>query len=183
MRRIIGLDWLAPVVACLAFITCGKVTYDIQVTEQQIAKQLEKRFPITKTYLLVFDLTLRNPKVVLKENSDNVTIQLEALVNITGQDQAKLLGGDVTVTSRVDFDKKTGELYLTESVVDSLHLGGIPDQQYTKTKQVLGLALKEYLDNFPVYTLKARDVKTAFAKLFVKNVTVKQGVLVVTLGV
>lgn len=183
MKQRIKLGLFLPAMVCLSLVACGKLRHEIKITNEQIAKQLEKRFPITKTYLLIFDLTIENPSVMLKENSDRVTTQLEFQINITGQSDQQLLRGSGTATSGIAFDKKSGELYLTESTIDSLDTEGIPEAYRQQTNEVLGMALKEYLDNFPIYTLKAADVKTAIAKLFVKSVIIRDGVLVVTLGV
>jgi len=57
--------------------------YTIVLTNEQINYELDKRFPITKSHLLILSVTYQDPGVVLHEGSDEVTVGLAVVLNST----------------------------------------------------------------------------------------------------
>ncbi|MBK1831674.1 DUF1439 domain-containing protein [Verrucomicrobiaceae bacterium R5-34] len=177
---IAGMLTLIAVIGGYAYFK-GK-RYQIAITQQQIDRTLAKQFPVKKSALLIFQLTYSNPQVTLLAENHRIQVGLDASLNVKINDEAKNLGGGVTVTSSLRYDQNTQAFYLTDTTFDRFEIDGVPEK-YRKT--VLKLAAEyaaEQLEQYPVYTLKATDAKKTAAKLLLKNVEIDQQTVVVTLG-
>jgi hypothetical protein len=68
-------------------------------------------------------------------------------------------------------------------VVGTLAAGiRIPQEDLDKVTRLASNAAHEYLQRFPIYTLKAKGVKTTAAKLLLRDVQVKSNEVHATLG-
>lgn len=172
---------LLLVIIIMLFMGCTK--FNVIITNPQIQEKLDSKFPITKTYLLFFEVTYKNARIILQNGSDKVRIGLDVTLNIPINENPELLSGGVEIISDIDFNSDAGQLFLIDCQIDKLSLKGVPPTYTDKVNDILNISVKEYLNNFPIYTLSAKDIKTTAVKLLIKDVKIRDGVLVVTLGV
>ena len=156
--------------------------YDVIITQKQIDDALQKKFPVTKTHLLIFRIIYSNPRLRLLPESNRIEVGLDAEVNIKILNESKKLAGTVLVTSALAYRNETKQFFLSSPEINKLGIQGIPQQYLDKVTDFASNAAREYLQEFPVYTLTAKDTKTAAAKLLLKDVQVKSSEVHVTLG-
>jgi hypothetical protein len=184
MKKIIIIS-----IATMFFISIGVYfyfsgkEYVFSFSESQIREKLTTKLPLNKKYLIIFEVTLDNPRVSLTNGSNRVAAGLDVILNIRIDKNPKPLGGSVDATGGIKYVKNSGEFFLTEPVIEHLSIQGIPDKYTKKANQVLTKALSEYYDSHPIYTLKPTDVNKAAARLALKNVIIENQNLVVTLGI
>ncbi len=157
--------------------------YEFRFSEDDLRLKLSERLPIEKTYLFVFQVVLDSPRITLVEGSDRVQAGLDVTLNIRIDDEPLPLGGSVDASGGVRYDPMEGEFYLTDPIVESLAVQGVPARYTDRVNSVLTKALAEYYEDRPIYALEESDVKQAAAKLVLKSVVVQDRLLVVTLGV
>lgn len=156
--------------------------YNVIITQQQIDDALQKKFPVTKTYLLFFGITYSNPHLKLLPESNRIEVGLDAELDIKILNESKKLGGTVLVTSALAYRNETKQFFLYSPQINKLEIQGIPQQYLDKVTDFASNAARKYLQEFPVYTLTANDTKTAAAKLLLKDVQVRSSEIHVTLG-
>ena len=178
MRKII-----VPLIIIAIIPALGCATYDIKITNDEIKKKLDSRFPITKHYLFIFDITYKNPEVILLDGSDKVFVAFDAGLDIRLKSQSKPLSGSAGALCGIDFRPDTGRLFLADCQITKLQIVGIPDEYLEEVNKVTNLVAKELLDKYPVYTLKPTEAKSSSDKLVVKNVVIRNGVLIITVGI
>lgn len=166
----------------LFFYYSGK-EYVFRFSESQIQEKLNTKLPLTKTYLLIFQLTLDNPRVNLTNNSKRVGAGLDVILNIKIGNETKPLGGAIDISGGVTYLPDQGKFFLTDPIVERVAIQGIPEKYSGKVNLILTKALAEYYADHPIYSLRATDIKQAAAKLLLKNVVVEDHELVVTLGI
>lgn len=166
-----------------AYLYFGGRDYEFRFSEDELRAKLSKRLPIERTYLFIFQVVLDRPRVTLVEGSDRVQAGLDVGLNIHINDEPLPLGGSVDASGGVRYDPAEGAFYLTDPVVESVAIQGVPGTYTGSVNSILTKAIAEYYKNRPIYTLKDTDVKQAAAKLVLKSVVVKDRQLVVTLGV
>jgi hypothetical protein len=157
--------------------------YVYRFTEAQLQQALSQRLPFTKTYLLIFQVTLDHPRVTLVNGSDRVHAGLDITLNVRVGDQPLPLSGSVDASGGVRYDPKAGQLFLTQLKVEQLELQGVPEQYASRAAAALSRALDTYYADHAIYTLNASDAKELAARLALKSVTVEGQQLVVTLGI
>jgi uncharacterized protein DUF1439 len=183
MKRIIFFVALFFVLAVAgAFVYFLNQRYEITITQKQIDDVLQARFPVTKTYLLIFRITYSNPHLTLLPNFNRIQVGLDAELNIKAFNESKSLGGAVLVTSALFYRNEKKQFFLSNAEINKLSIQGIPQQHLDKVTAFATSAAREYLQEFPIYTLKATDAKSSAAKLLLKEVRVTGSEVHVTLG-
>ena len=170
------------IVIATYFYFSGK-EYVFTFSENQIHEKLVTKLPLTKTYFIIFEVTLNNPRVTLVNGSDRVAAGLDVILNIRINKEPKPLGGSIDATGGIKYVAKDGTFFLTNPVINDFAIQGIPDRYTEKANQVLTKALSEYYEEHPIYELRASDVKHAVARLVLKDVIIENQQLIVTLGI
>ena len=179
-RFILFTALLLVLVLAGAIVYFRNQQYDVTITQQQIDDALQAKFPVTKTHLLIFRITYSNPRLTLLPDSNRIQVGLDAELNIKLLNEK--LGGTALATSTLAYRNETKQFFLSNPEINKLSIQGIPQQYLDKATDFATAAAREYLQEFPIYTLKANDTKTSAAKLLLKNVQVKGSEIHVTLG-
>ena len=156
--------------------------YTFRFTEAELQEKMAERLPLRKTYLFIIEVVLDDPRLEMIEGSDRVNAGLDVTLNIKINDEPLPLGGELDVSGGVRYEASDGRFFLTDPVIENLSVQGVPAKYTDRVNSVLTKAIGEYYSDRPIYTLKGSDVKTATAKLLLKNVVVEDRVLIVTLG-
>lgn len=184
MRKILVVLAAVLLVGVLGvFLYLQGKEYTFRFTEAELQQKLAERLPISKTYLFIFEVVLDEPRLALVEGSNRVNAGLDVTLNIYINDEPQPLGGELDVSGGVRYDAAEGQFFLTDPVIENLQVQGIPARYTDRVNSVLTKAIGEYYADRPIYTLDKSNVKTAAAKLVLKNVVVENSVLIVTLGV
>ena len=183
MKKSLSITAIIIVVALLGtFVYFKGKRYQVIIPQEKIDLKLSERFPATKNYLIIFNITYSNPQVTLLEDEDRVQVGLDATLNIRLNNEPKELGGGVTLTSGIRYDSDAQEFFLDDAIFDRLDIQGIPEKWLEKVAEVASEAAKEFVQSKPVYRLEAKDAKTAAAKLLLKDFEVREQAIHVTLG-
>ncbi len=154
--------------------------FAITITQEQIQAQLDQKFPIDKAMLLVLKLTLQNPKVHLHEGSERIDFSVDAL--LTTVVEGKQLKGSAALSGLVRYDPGHGQFFFDDARVDDLAIAGLSERYHEQAVKLATLAVREYVQGKPLYTLDQADVKQSLAKLTLRSVRVVGGRLVVAMG-
>jgi hypothetical protein len=168
------------VVLCALKCSITREGIVVELTPGEIQERLDKAFPISQTYLMVFDLTLSDPEVSLTEGSDRIGFGLSAKTNV------RVDGEDVTgrahMTTGIEYDPKRGALLLADPRVEALKLSMLPEKYEDEVLAAANIAAKKFLREYEVYRLDEADFKQALAKMVLKDVVVRDGVLKMIFG-
>jgi hypothetical protein len=170
----------ALALVCTALVQCS-VTHEgivIKLTADEIQEKLDKAFPVTQRYLLVFELTLADPVVQLTEGSDRIGFGLSAGTNV--RVEGKNVEGRAIMSTALEYDPERGALFLAEPRVESLKMPVLPEEYEDDVLVAANLAASKYLKHYQVYKLKEADFKQRMAKAFLKNVVVRDGAVRLT---
>lgn len=165
-----------------AVLVASQNDYEYRFTEVELREKLGERLPLTKTYLFIFDVTLDAPRVDLIDGSSRVAAGVDVLLNIKLGDSGIPLGGAVDISGAIDYEPETGDFFLVDPVIEALRIQGVPERYADQSRSVIESALAEYYRTRPIYTLEGTDAAKIAGRLLLKDVTVKNEELIVTLG-
>lgn len=207
MKRpvILAVCVLALAIAGSTFFFSGR-RYDYTITQSRIDGALQERFPVSKTYYMIFKVTYSNPKVRLLPETNRIEVGLDAEMEIKLPAKSVKLVSSAIATTGITYHDDTHQFFLSDPEITKLSFQGIPqsgvdaagdlarttaekldslgitrERIARATKSATALAL-DHLQQYPVYTLTARDAKTAAAKMILKKVEVRDSEVHVTLG-
>jgi hypothetical protein len=181
-RAILFVALLLVLLLAGGFLYFRNKQYDVVITQKQIDDALQAKFPVTRTHLLIFRITYSNPHVTLLPESNRIEVGLDAEVDIKLLSESKNLGGTAVVTAGLAYRNETKQFFLSNPEINKLTIQGIPQQYLDKVTDFASNTAREYLQEFPIHTLKARDTKTAAVRLLLKDVQVKGSEIHATLG-
>jgi len=155
--------------------------FEIVITEAELQGKIAEKFPITKKYLIIFEITYSDPIVHLDEGGDRIHVGLRAMTEFSLNN--KVFSGNGIVAGSLRYDQESGSFFLDRLSIESMDIAGFPEK-YEKEVTVLSTSsLRSYYDNHPIYTLKSTDMKQRAARLILKSVVVRNKTLVVTMGI
>jgi hypothetical protein len=157
--------------------------YTVHIPEATLQQKAAEKMPIAKRYLILFEVTLANPRINLENGSNRINSGLDVNLNITINEQPKPLSGSIDISSGLKYDNTEGRFFLTDPIIEELNIHGIPEIHVERVKSLITKALVEYYSRNPVYSLSALSAKQAAANLILKNIVVTNKELVVTLGI
>lgn len=155
--------------------------YQLRISAEQIKEKLSERLPLTKSYLVIFQLTLDHPRVVLEPGSNRIAIGLDATLMTQGN-AAKSLSGTIDVSSGIKYIAQEGAFFLTEPRIDKIDIQGLSGKYMTKLHMFLEGVMAEYYQTHPVYKLNASETKQATARRVLKDIVVDGREVVIKLG-
>jgi hypothetical protein len=173
---------MAAAVGSIYYYVYGK-EYVYRFSESQLQQALSVRLPYTRTYLLIFEITLDHPRITLVNGSDRVMAGLDITLNVRVGSQPLPIGGSLDASGGIRYDPKTGQLFLTQPRIEHLNLQGVPEQYASRAAAALSRALETYYAEHAIYTLNTFDARQLAARLVLKSVTIENQQLVVSLGI
>ena len=181
MKKVAIVLVLVAIVAAIVvvFTDSDVVSFDVRLTDSQVEEAMTDEFPISLSANGLADITLDSPQVELTEGSDRMVVSVDATANVAG---ARVVGGSAVVETGIGFNPDTREILLDNPELLTLSIDNLV-QDLPIVTSVVSQALRAALDGTPVYKVEADDVETTIARLFLKDVRIENGLVVVTLGV
>jgi hypothetical protein len=169
----------ALLAALLAVGGCSSdPTITVTVTAAELQRELSRKLPLTRTGRLV-TVTVSSADVALAEGSDRIGLRAAATV------QAPLvrpLSGTVQLDGKLRYAPEQGELWLDDVRVLDLGVAAIPVSLKPTVEELVGGLARSVLARTPVYRLKQESFKQSLAKLVLRDLRVRDGQVVATLG-
>ena len=152
--------------------------YTITLTRQDIQTQVERSFPITEENMFS-SITLQSAKVDLQEGSDRLGLIVDAAVSALGGLE---ISGLVHVDGALKYVSQTGEFLLVDAIARSVDIAGVSEPIRMKAAELVTELMKDYFSKNPIYKLNPQTMAEAMVMKAIKSVGVKDGKLVVELG-
>ena len=144
----------------------------IHVPKAIIQERTEKKFPITKNFLLA-SVTLKNPKVNFKD--EKMLIETDYSMNFLDENNK----GKMYLSSGIRYDEAKEELYLVDLTVDKIVNDEGQETGNSKAENTLKTLITNYVEMSPIYKYgeeeRKRKSKGKKSKVKVKNMYIKNG--------
>ncbi|MEI7908833.1 MAG: DUF1439 domain-containing protein [Verrucomicrobiota bacterium] len=157
-------------------------TVKISITQGMIDAALARKFPKDSTYLKIVRVSYLNPRAVLLANQDKVLVSLDVRVTVGITGLEKSYTGSASLITKVGYNPADYRFYLEEPELQSLEVAKMPATYRETLREGLNLIASEFINAVPIYKLSKNDTQTNLAKLLLKDVTIHNDKVVVTLG-
>lgn len=161
-------------ITILGGLNCEKFQKDIFIPRVAIQETLTKKFPYEKN-VVVARTTLKDPEIYFQDSS--LGIRLNYWANFL----EKEINGKIDLNGSIKYHK--GKFYLTNLDIVEFSMEEKSFSSGGKLSAIVSSVIKNYIDGFPIYTLKQSDFKQNLAKMLLKNITVQGDSLCITLGI
>lgn len=159
-------------------LTACRSGVTLSLTADEIQQKLDSKLPLSKSKLHI-TATVEKVQVILKEGADRIgartTMQLD--LPLAGE-----VLGSATVNGQLRYVPDEGAFYLDSSQLSDLEVARIPESLRGPVQDVMSAAMQAYFSAAPIYRLKQSDFKQSLARYVLREVTVRDGKLLVTVG-
>lgn len=175
-KHIIGLLLVSgPVVVAAILWWLGHLTTTLEFSREEIQERaqafLEKNGHLGDT------MEFSKPEVTL-EGGDRVGLKVDLRVKAFGLNGV----GTLTTSGRISYRPDEATFYLGELKVTEVSVAGIPALLTKKVTEYVQGVLDKIDPTIPVYTIKERTLLERSSKLMLKQVEIKPGRLIATVG-
>jgi len=156
----------------------GALRKEIIFTAGELEQKIEKQFPITRKGTLA-KVELNHPNVSLHKDTQRIGLRVDIKI---APPLGKKYSGQMEFDAGVQYRPERGEFFLVDSRVRHFQLDDVPKAYQNMVRGLANETLKRYLDELPIYTLDENDFKESLAKLVLKSLVIKEGNLVLEIG-
>ena len=154
-------------------------------TEEEIEQRLDAKFPITEDVELIKEplpiklpVTVQTPEISLIPDTNRLRARITAEINaLLAKYEAS-----ASFSCGIRYEASDQSLRLVDPAVEEIETSKIPEKYRDQVHLLATLLAQRYLNDQAVYTLKDEDLKGQAARLLLKEVEVKDGLLHVRLG-
>jgi hypothetical protein len=166
----------------IALVGCSLTnpSYTMKISANTIQKNITSSFPVSKD-LSVGKITLVDPKVMLKNNSDRMVTGLGFSYKPPFFDSIK---GNLHISGNINYNKDKKAFFLVNPKIDDMKFNNssLASMMPSNIKNTLDSVVAEVFKKYPVYTLNSKNMKNKLMQQSLKKTTIKDGKLLVTFG-
>jgi len=155
-------------------------SYTMKISADTIQKNITSSFPVSKD-LSVGKITLVDPKVMLKNNSDRMVTGLGFAYKPPFFDAIK---GTLNISGNINYNKDKKAFFLVNPKIDDMKFNNssLSSMMPSSVKNSFDGIVSEVFKKYPVYTFNSKNMKNKLMQQSLKKTTIKDGKLLVTFG-
>ena len=179
-RRRFGMSALALAGGAL-LASCASIAGPrrVELSQARLQSGLERRFPLNKRILELFDLDLARPQLTIQPETDRVVLALD--VSLASPLMRKSWNGSMALSGHLDLDPSRNAVFLTNTHVDRFDIAGIDGGRSRELERAADLLMSQLVHDVPVYSFRPDDLRYAGVQFVPTRLETAPGALFVTL--
>lgn len=157
----------------------GDEIITLTFTEEELQEKLGRKFPKEEKLLGLITIVIEEPRVGLMGQDNRIRLQAKATVTIPFVSEEEL---ELTVSSSVRYHAEDHTLRTSDYEVESLKTDRLPEKYEPQVRAAITVAARELFNEEVVQTIKDKDFEGKLSRLLIQKITVKNGILEVSLG-
>jgi hypothetical protein len=150
----------------------------LHLTQSQLQKEIESAFPVERRESFL-EVTFTNPRVLLGAGNTRIGLAVDMEAKVPG---GRRLSGHMEADGGLTYVGDRGEITITDARLQSLEVEDLPKAYTGALRKAASAVAKRYFSAIPVYRLDQGDFQQSLAKLVLKTIEVRDGEVVVTIG-
>ena len=129
----------------------------VSFTTAEMQTALDKKFPVDKKYLGIFDLTISHPSVQPRPANKRIAVQFDTQIYTLGYNA--ILNSTVNLTTNLAYDTIKHSIVLKDPRLEKISFAGISSAQAEGLNQIAAILVREQLDGAAVYNFKPEQLR------------------------
>ena len=166
---------VALLAACAALIGPRQV----ELPQERLQRDLDRKFPIHHRVLGVFDVELSQPRLAVLAENNRVALSFDLAVTPLLARQA--WHGSMAISGRVRVDSPRNAIYIADAHVDRFVLDNLDEGKRNQLASVANLLSDNIIKDVPVHTFKPEELRYAGVQFVLTGIDTRPGGLVANL--
>lgn len=151
----------------------------VEISQARLQAGLERRFPLDKRLLELFDVHLAAPRVAIQPDTERVVLTLDVAVAPPFLRQSWT--GTMALSGHLALDPARNAVFITNAHVDRFDVDGIGGGRARELERAADLLMSQFVHDLPVYSFRAEDLRYAGVQFVPTRLETAPGALFVTL--
>lgn len=151
----------------------------VELTQAKLQAGLDRRFPLHKRVLEVFDVDLTHPQLAILPEGNRIGLTLD--VSVAPPFVRQSWRGTMGLSGRLVLDAARNAVFLTDTRVDRFDIEGIDANRARDLSHAADLLVNGLVRDMAVYTFHPEDLRYAGVQFTPTRLETAPGALVVTL--
>lgn len=176
------LAWAAPLLALACLLTaCAALIgpRDVDLPQERLQRDLDRKFPIHHRLLGVFDVELSHPQLAIL--SDNNRVALSFDLSVTPLLARQVWQGKLSLSGRLNVDSVRNAIYISDAHVDRFAMDNMDQGKQTQLSSVANLLSDNVIKDLAVHTFKPEELRYAGVQFVLTDIHTRPGGLVAKL--
>jgi hypothetical protein len=157
---------------------CSATRKELVFSREELQAKLSGQFPLTKKKRPM-KFRFSEPELLLAANSQRIGMRLAVEASVPG---VTSFAGVMEADGELEYHPETGRFTIARGRLVDLELEGMPKQQMKLFEEMAQAVVTKQLSSLTVYQLDQEDFKQSLAKLVLKSVQVRDGAIIVEVG-
>jgi hypothetical protein len=172
---------LMAMAACSMLASCASLVgpRQVELPLDKLQAGLDRRFPMDKRMLELFNVRLSRPMLSLIPERDRVALSMRASVAPPFLNQS--WNGSLDLSGRLYVDAARGAVFMAEPRVERFVIDGINESYQRQLAKAANTLMGKVIDDVPVYSFRMEDLRYGGVQFVPTRMTTTSRGLVVTL--
>lgn len=130
---------------------------DIEIPLSKLQSGLDRRFPLNKRALELFDIELSRPRLVTLPDTGRIALTMDALV--APPFTRKSWHGTLSLSGRLYIDPANADVLMAEPRVDSFSVDGVDEARQRQLTKVANLLMDKVVNDVPLHHFRPEDLR------------------------
>lgn len=161
--------------ACAALIGPRQV----ELPEERMQRDLDRKFPMHHRVLGVFDVELSHPQLAVLADNNRVALSFD--LNVTPLLARQQWHGSMAISGRLKVDSVNNAIYVADAHVDRFVMDNIDEGKQNQLASVANLLSDNVIKDVPVHTFRPEELRYAGVQFVLTGIDTRPGGLVASL--
>jgi hypothetical protein len=176
------LKFAVPLLAVLFFVAaCASLIgpRQIDVPQERLQHDLDRKFPMRQRLLGVFEVELSHPQLAILADNDRVALTFD--LGVTPLLARQVWRGNMTVSGRLNVDSVGNTIYLSAAHVDRFVVDNMNEGKQQQLASVANLLGDNIIKDVPLHTFDPEKLRYAGVQFVLTGIATRPGGLVANL--
>lgn len=176
LKRYLGFAALACLLAACAALIGPR---DVEVRQEKLQANLERKFPLHHRVLGIFEVELSRPQLAIMADNNRVALTFD--LTVTPLLARQSWRGSMAVSGRLHVDSARNVIYIGDTHVDRFEVDKLDPGRQTQIASVANLLSDTLVKNVAVHTFKPEELRYAGVQFVLTGIDTRPGALVARL--
>jgi hypothetical protein len=151
----------------------------VELSQERMQRDLERKFPIHHRVLGVFDVELSQPQLAILADNNRVALSFD--LNVTPLLARQQWHGSMAISGRLQVDSARNAIYVADAHVDRFVMDNLGEGKQNQLASVANLLSDNIVKDVPVHSFRPEELRYAGVQFVLTGIDTRPGGLVANL--
>lgn len=171
----------APLMLVSLLAACAAIIgpRQVELPQERMQQNLDRKFPMHHRVLGVFDVELTHPQLSILPDNDRVALSFD--LNVTPLLARQQWHGHMDFSGRLRVDSQRNAIYISDAHVDRFTMDNMDEGKQNQLASVANLLSDNIIKDVPVHTFRPEELRYAGVQFVLTSISTRPGALVANL--